>query len=275
MTLFQQADPGHAAVPAGDRGVDADEDEDRELSGTNLLSTKGIVACAELGLFAGGVAYPWGGVPQAITGCDLAPWQVAGSASSTATSAAVAAGRVTVARGLPFAGFSAAGATRPPRVRILGPRGESFTSPADRRGRRSREVVFAPVPSENRMYAFVRRPAAGRWRVVGLDGPIRGIRSARGLAEPKITAKVQPVKGAGSKRRLVYRIRPIPGQKVRFYDRADNIVKPIGRPTSRRRGAVVFTPGKSSGRSHTIEAVVTSGRFPRAVRTVARYRLPR
>lgn len=233
-----------------------------KLEGTSCLSSTSLAMATNLKIEAA----------QAFTGCDLAPWEIAAPTAAGA-SAAAAGGRVPVSRGLPFVGFSAAAAKRPPRLRVLGPHGESFTAPANRKGSRSRDVVFALVPAEDRMYVFVRRQAAGRGRVVGLDGPIRAVRSARGLADPKITVKVQRVNGARAKRRLVFRIRPIPGQTVRFYDRADNVVKPIGRATSRRRGTTVFTPGTSADRSHTIEAVVTNGRFPRAILTVARFRV--
>ena len=248
-----------------------------ELTGRSIVSTLGVAACAGLGFFEGGVGYKWfSGPPQAFTGCDLAPWQVAPAGASPATDQATTADSnatataVRLPRGLPFAGFSARGDGGPPALLLRGPRGKRITADG---ARRSKDVVVVPVPAESRTYVFVRRPAAGRWSVGG-DG-ITGLRSARGLPDHRVKARVRKLKGKPRMRRLAYRIRRIPGQRVQFHEIADGVTRPIGKPTTRRRGRITFKPTRASDRSHVVQATVTQNGLPRDLVTAARFRAPK
>jgi len=64
---------------------------------------------------------------------------------------------------------------------------------------------------------LVRRPRAGRWRIraLGAGATIRRLALARGLPAPRVRVKVR--KARKGRRVLTYRIRRLPGQRVRLY----------------------------------------------------------
>ena len=238
-----------------------------ELGAVNgRISSVGIALCGSIGVISAGVGYRWNqtGSLQAFTGCDLSPWQ----ASAPVASAAQANRRtVRLPRGLSVGAFSVQGRGGPPRLRLIGPRGERITTRAGLR--RSRRVAWATVPQERRTFVFVKRPSRGVWRIQSLDRPIAGVRTARGLPKPKISATIRR---SGTSRVLRYRIRRIPGQRVQFYDRADGIATPIGKPTNKARGRLRFKPVAGADPTRAVEAQVTQNRLPRARITVRRYR---
>jgi len=254
-----------------------------ELGGQALVSAHALAACARIGFFSGGGAYVWGDpLPAAFTGCDLAPWRSSAPAGSSGRrgAAAYAAGApraavtgkhsadVDLPAGLPLAGIAVEGTTAPPRVRVLGPRGERFTSQAGKAlvGRRA---VIVPVAAERRTFVFVRRPSAGRWRVETLGGaPLRALRTAKGLPAPQVSAVLER---DGNAAVLRYELAPLRGQEVTFIERThDGIAKELGR-ASGRGGRLRFTPA-STGQDARIEASVVQDGLPRAVIELARFR---
>lgn len=253
-----------------------------EVGGQVLLSTRALAACARLGFFAGGAAHVWGqSTTSAFSGCDLAPWrspQPAGvgarrarAGGARALRAAVTGPRsasVELPAGLPLAGFAVQGASGPPRVRVLGPRGERVVSQAGKALVGSRAVVV-PVAAERRTFVFVRRPSAGRWRVETLDGVrLRGLRTAQGLPAPRVSGALER---DGAALVLRYELAPLPGQEVTFLERTrDGVAKVLGRARG-RSGRLRFTPA-SSGQDARIEASVVQDGFPRATLDIARFR---
>jgi hypothetical protein len=253
-----------------------------ELGGQVLLSTRALAACARIGFFAGGAAHVWGqATTTAFSGCDLAPWrspQAAGASMLRARAhdpralrAAITGPRsasVDLPAGLPLAGFAVEGASGPPRVRVLGPRGERVTSQTGKALVGSR-VVIVPVAAERRTFVFVRRPSAGRWRVETLGGVrLRGLRTARGLPAPRVSGVLER---DGAAVVLRYELEPLAGQEVTFVERTrDGVAKVLGRAGG-RSGRLRFTPA-STGQDARIEASVVQDGFPRARVDVARFR---
>jgi hypothetical protein len=253
-----------------------------ELGGQVLLSTHALAACARIGFFAGGAAHVWGqATTAAFTGCDLAPWRSpqpgaararrARTRGTRALRAAITGPRsasVDLPAGLPFAGFAVQGATGPPRVRVLGPRGERVASRAGKALVGSRFVIV-PVAAERRTFVFVRAPSAGRWRVETLDGArLRGLRTAQGLPAPRVSGVLERDRAALI---LRYQLAPLRGQEVTFIERTrDGVAKVIGRSRG-RSGRLRFTPA-SSGQDARIEASVVQDGFPRATVEIARFR---
>lgn len=254
-----------------------------ELGGQALVSAHALAACARIGFFSGGGAYVWGDpLPAAFTGCDLAPWRSSAPAGSSGRRAAAAhaagtpraavtgkrSASVELPAGLPLIGIAVEGAEAPPRVRVLGPRGERFTSQAGKAlvGRRA---VIVPVAAERRTFVFVRRPSAGRWRVETLGGaPLRALRTAKGLPAPQVSAVLER---DGNAAVLRYELAPLRGQEVTFIERThDGIAKELGRATG-RGGRLRFTPA-STGQDARIEASVVQDGLPRGDRSRA---LPR
>jgi hypothetical protein len=102
------------------------------ISGTVLVSSKGVAACAHYFVLTGGFGYTWGGpvVPMG-GGCDVGPWRVPrGGVSVTGD----ALPRRTVVRaaiisaGLPFELFSAVGSATTPDILVHGPSGQNYDS---------------------------------------------------------------------------------------------------------------------------------------------------
>ncbi len=247
-----------------------------ELGGQVLLSTRALAACARIGFFAGGAAHVWGQTTTAaFTGCDLGPWRsppAAGSGRGARAPRAVLSrsrsASVDLPAGLPFAGLAVEGATGPPRVRVLGPRGERVVSPAGKALVGSRFVIV-PVAAERRTFVFVRRPSAGRWRVQALGRVrLRRLRTARGLPAPRVSGVLER---DGAAVALRYEVASLRGQEVTFIERTrDGVVKVLGRARG-RSGRLRFTPA-STGQDARIEASVVQDGFPRATVDVARFR---
>jgi Tol biopolymer transport system component len=256
-----------------------------EVAGQALMSSKAFAACGGVGFFKGGAAHVWGeSRTEAFSGCDLAPWRVKAGGGSSALArglvspfasgatgqerarASAAAATVEVEAGLPFVGFAARGAKRAPRVRVSGPKGERFTS---RKGKAvvRRDVVMVPVAAERRTFVFVKAPSAGRWRIEALGGErLRQLRTAEGLPRPAVSGQVS---GRGPTRTLKYTVKPIPGQRVTFFERTkDGIAQEIGRATA-PSGRVVFSPA-STGQPARIDAAIVQNGFPRDTVTIAR-----
>ena len=252
------------------------------LKGTVVASTVGLAACGSFGFFEGGFGYRWGGPPPAtFRGCDLGPYRVVAKASSAGATASSENVRVAVPRGLPHAAFAVRGTTSAPRVHLVGPGGVSVSTPASGL-LRNRSVVSVADRREKTTYVIVRSPQPGTWRVNAAKGGLSGVEFARGLPDPRVRARV--LSGArhrkghgrksrrrrGRKLRLVYSVRRIPGQKVTFVERGEEIAKTIG-VAKRPRGTILFRPGAGSDVKRTVEAEVVQDGLPRAVLTVAKF----
>jgi len=245
------------------------------VRGQVSVSDLGLAACGGVGFFSGGIGHRWGqGTTDVFTGCDVAAWRADAANQSVFSPELDPIGfssarieTVRVRMGLPFAGFSARGAKRPPRVRVTGPNGESFTS-RDGRAVVRRNVVMVPSAIERRTFVFVKAPSAGRWTVEALrGGPITELRTANGLPKPKVVGEIT---GAGTTRTLSYLVKRIPGQQITFFERtSDGVAQEIGKAT-RASGRLAFTPA-STGQAARIEAVVEQDGFPRETILVSRF----
>ncbi len=236
-----------------------------ELNGQAILSTRGIAACTNVGFFDGGFGYRWGDrAPATFGGCDLSPFRV------TATARAAAAGgarSVRVPGGLPLAGFAIRSPGGAPRVRVSGPGGVEVVT--GDRARRSATVVVVPDAANATTYVFIKRPRAGTWRISSAS-PLTSVAVARGLAKPRITARVS---GKGARRVLIYSVAPLPGQQVRFTERGAGVAHELGRARG-RRGRIRFNAIVTANRRRTIVAEVVQNGLPRADLTVARFSAP-
>ena len=243
-----------------------------DLGGRAIISTTGLAACGAVGFFDGGVGYRFGdAAPSAFNGCDLGPFHVVVSARRVSARTA-GSDSVTVPAGLPLVGFAASGASGPPQVTVAGPGGFAATSPADGTAQVGPNVVIIPVAEEDTTYVFVRRPKAGSWRVSSADpaNPLTSVSLARGLPQPKVDGHV----GTRQKKfRFDYSLRPIPGQKVTFFERGEGIAHRLG-TAKRSEGTISFKPTLATDRKRTIEAEVVQDGLPRDLITVARFKAP-
>lgn len=238
-----------------------------EVGGQLILSTVGAAACGRLGFLTAGISYRWGaGVAQSFTGCDLSPWRPVGTRKSFRPLRGPAGGErrvavVTLARGLPVAGFAVGGQAAPPDVKLTAPDGSTVTASGSK-GSLGARVVVVPVPAEATTYVFVKAPQAGAWRVEATGAePLASVEASSGLPQPSVTGTIS---GSGPTRTLAFRITPIPGQQVVFRERtADGIGKRIA-TTSKASGRITFRPA-STGQPARIEAQVVQNGLPRAV----------
>jgi hypothetical protein len=96
------------------------------------------------------------------------------------------------------------------------------------------------------------------------------MRDAPLLPDPKVSGHVT---GRGRKRTLTWNLRPIPGQRVTFWEKGKDVARIIGSTTA-AQGSLHFTSASGYSRKRTIEAQVYSYGHPRTDLTIARYKAP-
>lgn len=189
--------------------------------------------------------------------CDLGPWRSRAAQGGAALTSELPAGLHTAA-------FEVAGEGGLPRVRLVGPAGQSVDTGESLDDR----PPFAVVPdAENgRVFIAVGKPAAGPWRVEPLAGsvPIASLRSAQSLPAPRVRARVR-----GG--RLRYTIAPLEGQAVRFVERIGAEERPIGVARG-ARGSLRFRPGHGPAGRRRILAEVSQYGLPRTTVVAGSFR---
>ena len=92
--------------------------------------------------------------------------------------------------GLPGATIVARGNGAPPKLTLIGPKGERITSPDDLRPVQQAPFLVLKDPRANVTQFAIAKPSAGRWRVVVEPGsaPVVSLASANGLERPEIDA---------------------------------------------------------------------------------------
>jgi hypothetical protein len=253
-----------------------------------LISSKGIAVCLRVDVLGGswepGFGYEWGDVLPTpyFTGCDVGDYRehiarpLAARAGSRARGPlARVAGfeqAIDLPAGLPGAVIVAEGQDGPPKITLVGPNGEHVTTPDGMKAvERKPFLLMKNLPGKVTQIA-VAAPAAGRWRVVVEDGssPVVAIRSAQGLPEPEVQARVI---GRGRRQSLAYRIEPRAGQRVTFLERGASAGSVIGDATG-ANGRLPFSPADGTAERREIVAIVKQDGQVREELTVARYRAP-
>jgi hypothetical protein len=238
-----------------------------------LLSDKGLAACAKLSAFgfgwSPGFGYTWGSgnLDLMWTGCSVGPWETlnVGQAQPSA---------VVRDLHLPSGGALVAlrGVGAQPKVTLHGPDGRRVSVPLN-------SVAPLKVPG----FMVLQDPAdhitwiaiqhsSGTWRVAPEAGGsvVASVRVAPLLPEPAVHGRVG---GRGRRRTFTWSLRPIPGQRVVFWERGHDVGHIIGSTTA-AHGTLHFTAGSGYSRRRTIQAQVYSYGHPRTVLTVTRYTAP-
>ncbi|HKP91550.1 MAG TPA: hypothetical protein VJT75_16410 [Thermoleophilaceae bacterium] len=240
-----------------------------------VLSSEGYAFCTSSGAISIGYATDnWLEPPQDLIGCDFTPYRVQVTPPPPRSLRAAATGRArtfAVPAGGADVAVAVQGAGGAPRVRVRGPKGETFVTPQGR-ALRTPKATIVPVASLGRTYVFLNAPSAGTWSVTPLPGSpaITKLASARELPKPKVTAKV---KRRGAKVVVDWKSRAIPGQRIELVDRADGVATTIQPLTARHSGRVTFTPKNPLEIKRTIEAIVVRNGSPRRPLVVTRYTL--
>jgi hypothetical protein len=157
-------------------------------------------------------------------------------------------------------------------VTLAGPNGERITTPDGLMPVEQSPFFVLKDPRAKLTQIAISKPSAGRWTVEAAEGSseVVALRSAKGLDEPKITARVT---GRGHRRELHYRITPAEGQKVTFSEDGASTGGAIGVAT-RRAGTLRFVPADGKAERRKIVALVEQDGRLRDKITVAGYRAP-
>jgi Tol biopolymer transport system component len=234
-----------------------------------LASNVGLAACGQLLWMRAGFGYRWAGQVLNIMGqsCDVGPYRAtrARISQSGATRLSFTGDEPVVIR---IDGQGGA-----PDVALSGPGGFRITTPLAPSGAPgdARHILLQDEENDT-TYVALRHPR-GSWSLETMPGsaPIRGVQTANTLAPPKVTARVT---GRGASRTLTWRLRRLPGQRVRFVEDGPD-VKRVLTTTSSARGRVRFSPAFGSAGRRDIVAIVEQNGMPRDSITVARYSAPR
>ena len=202
-------------------------------------------------------------------GCDLGPWRQERPANALVAQVAQAGG-FTVNRRVDFVGVRISGQGGAPVVRVTGPGGAVFDTPAGAEGVQDANHVTTRVDALGETFLFIRRPARGRWTITPTGGaPITRVSTSLPVARPRVRARVQG-RGRGA-RTLRYRVRRIPGQRVTFIERGRGVAHRLG-TTRGGRGKLRFRPARRGSPQRQVIAQVTQSGLPRANLRVARFR---
>ena len=239
-----------------------------------LVSSNGIVGCADILGWEVGAWYRWNGSFGVVShACSV------GSSGNVALQPRYLAGRRAVAsptaavnlrKGLPFAVLTVHGAA-PPRVVVTGPGGVTITDTGAESARTGpgRTAVMHSA-SQNETLVFIDKPAAGVWHVVAQPGSptITSVESADGLSTPVVHAAVT---GSGSSRHLRYRISNAGRERVTLAEQVGASRRTLD-VAQGATGTIAFTPGPGPGGPRKLLALVDLDGVPQATLTVGSYR---
>jgi hypothetical protein len=233
----------------------------------------------------GGVGVRWANAssPNLMgDSCDVGPYQATRSARDAATGGL----RVTVAAGSPALMLQVHGRIRPPRLELIGPGNERFTSPQAPAVIVPGHEVFAEDVLNKTTDVTIVRPPAGTWIVRSLAplvNPIISIREAHVDPPPTVLAGVSPGR---FRLTLGYSYRPDPQHVTRFVERGGNYEQELGPagggPCQASAGdsshplcgQIDFTPAAGPGGERKIYAITTMNGEITDMQLVATYDAP-
>jgi len=260
---------GDVCIPGGCGFID--------VGGQGVVSTVGWAVCGQFRVsppltpdveVSVGLGEHWGDTPDVIGdfgGCDVSDY------AATARRRGASSATVNVPAGLPQENIVVAGTGGAPKITVTAPGGETLSS-SDSAIARSAHMAIVPNAAENKTLVFIGAPAAGAYTIATQAGsaPIASVKHADGLPEPKVTGTVG---GHGYARRLVYKITPISGQTVSFFERSTKAAGAIGNAKG-NTGVLRFTPANGPAGKREIVAQVVQNGIPRRNIVVATYTAP-
>ena len=252
-----------------------------------LASSRAIAGCLNITLlfvdWTPGFAYEWhpkDEVTPYFTGCDVSEYREKIPVRPRRKGGGLRRARLVPGQeqaielppGLPGAVVMAIGETAPPRIKLVGPNGETITTPDGDAGIMQKPFMLMKDPKGFRTSIAIGRPAGGTWRAVVEDGSsaVTSIQSAEGLEKPRVTAKVS---GQGRTRTLSYETAARPGQVLQFFEEGPTGRKLIGESAD-ARGSVNWEPAPGKAEKRAISVVVLQDEMPRATLDVATYSAP-
>jgi PKD domain len=165
-----------------------------------------------------------------------------------------------------------------PIVTLLGPNGQSFTTPATPgQALMSGSQFIAALGSDpHQLIVYLSTPSGGEWHLKRAKGsaPIDKVEVAEVVPPPVIHASVRHLGGA--RYALSYHATNLTsGMKVRFYERGKDSIHGLG-TVSASHGRLLFTPTEALARGRRIYATLISGTdVPVQTIAVGSYTAPR
>jgi hypothetical protein len=240
-----------------------------------LVSSKGVAVCLRIDLLVDewhpGFGYAWGDPLPTLyfAGCDVGPYKEHIRSGIEDHIKAVPASlqgdehAIDLPAGLPGATIVAQGQGAPPKLTLIGPKGERITTPDALEPVEQAPFLILKDPRAHLTQFAIAKPSAGRWRVIVEPGsaPLTSLKSAEGLQPPKLEAKVT---GRGQTRTLTYET----DQRVTFVERGASTGNTLG--TAGGKGRLTFHPAAGAAERRTIVALIEG----RGEYEVARYTAP-
>jgi hypothetical protein len=161
--------------------------------------------------------------------------------------------------------IGATGRDGPPLVTLTSPSGKQIQTSGKNTGTiGSSQYLIIREEKTKTTFFLIGRPEAGSWKVT-LDPssptPLVQVGSANALPDPQVSARVRSTKGRYA---LVWKLRPLEGQVVRFREVTKRSVHDIV-STNKASGTVPFVPIDDGSRGkRKIEAFVEQNNLPRA-----------
>ena len=243
-----------------------------------LISSKGVAICLRLPFdWEPGIGYKWGGSLKIYwSGCSVGPYKEQISASASGKRRARAAGAVhtlTIPKGLPGTAVTVAGRGAPPKVTLLGPNGERYTTPAGNKAVKAAGYWLIKDVRNNTTSIAIFKPSPGRWRMVVDDDsvPVTSIQKADGLKKPRIKASLT---GRGHRRTLRYKVARRKGQVVTFIEEGPSAGRRIG-VAKKSSGRIRFRPADGRAERRAIYALVEQDGFVRDRIRLVGFRAPK
>jgi hypothetical protein len=241
-----------------------------------LVSSKGIAVCMVIDYWVDdwrpGFGYKWGdSLPTPyFSGCSLGPYR---EKIRRAMAASLEERTVTIPADLPGTVFAATGADAPPKITLVGPKGERISTPDDLMPVETKPFFLMKNPQAKLTQVAVMRPSAGEWKVIVEDGssPVTSLKVANAVDKPKIEVKVT---GKGARRTLTYDVTKDPSQTVSFIERGPSTSGSIG-AAAKLTGALKFTPAGGAGEKREIVAIVEQDGMVSDQFVVGRYNAPK
>jgi streptogramin lyase len=254
-----------------------------EIARARILFNQNVVAgCGALGQLKGWFVYKWGGkdVKAGFGGCDkiasysIVP-QLSGFNRDRGQTAAAPVAPLKVPAGVAAANLSFTSVDGLARVRVDGPGGFSYTTPATAgiHGKPSDPAYAAMDEVQHRTVIGIPHPKPGAYRISTIADASRIVNGEVAYSRPT-TVKAK-LGGSGARRTLSYTVNGPAGAHVVFDERGGgSAAQTIGMATG-SRGKIRVRSGDLQGRKRTIVAkVTTSDGTNLPDQTVARYTAP-
>ncbi len=258
-----------------------------DMSADAVVSSTGIGACGSTTIDWGpfgsstvsaGAGYRWGdSFPSAWLGsCDLSPYRANVSPARDAR-AAQPSDALHVPSGLVTEMVRIEGAGGAPDVTITGPGGIRASTAGGTRALAKPFAIYR-VTQQDTTYVAIIHPPAGDYTITANPGSpaISRVLHAEGI-QPSVRARVVRRRG---RLRLLFAVKPEPGQRVAFFEQGQGVYRRIASSTA-AHGSLTLTPAPGPGGHRQILAEIFEDGAPVLLRpgapatvVVAAYRAP-